>query len=172
MHAAPLLTLAALGAMAASPALAQPRYQPPPASQQDRYDDRPDPRNAQTSRGDAEGREPDLGRELSLRPDQQAALAAYKAAFAPDEARERREENEARRLPAMTTPQRLDFSRRQMEAERADFERTDAATRRFYAQLSPAQQRAFDRVTAPQMDDDDDDRAPSAGQPAPPRAPR
>ncbi len=172
-----LALAAAVAGLAASAASAQSRYDQSrydqtrydqPRQDQDRYSDRsggsyqdrgssaPD-RYGDNDRGQAA--EPDLARELSLRSDQQAALSAYKAAFALDEARDRREEAEARRLPNMTTPERLDYSRRQMEAERADFERTDAATRRFYAQLSPAQRRTFDRITAPPMDDGQDDRA-------------
>ena len=125
-----------------------------------RYDDQP-PSGA----GGADAGEPDLMRELNLRGDQRAALEAYKAAFRPDESAARAAEDMARRLPSMTTPQRLDFTRREMERERADFERSDAATRRFYAELSPQQRQAFDRLTAPQADEGEGDR-PSAADPA------
>ena len=76
------------------------------------------------------------------------------------------------RMASMTTPQRLDASRAALARDRADFDRTDAATRSFYAQLSPAQRRTFDRLTAPQMDEDGGDQdGPSPGRPAarPPR---
>lgn len=130
----------------------------------DRYDTRDAP-TAGSDRGADQGSAPDLGRDLNLRGDQRAALDAYKAAFRPDEAAARAAEDVARRLPTMTTPQRLDFTRREMDRERADFERTDAATRRFYAQLTPEQRRSFDRLTAPQ-DEGGDDEAPTAGDPA------
>ncbi len=125
-----------------------------------RYGDR----DGQGDQAGQEAGEPDLGRELNLRGDQRAALEAYKAAFRPDEAAARAAEDMARRLPTLTTPQRLDFTRREMERERADFERTDAATRRFYAQLTPEQRRTFDQLTAPQ--DEGEDGAPSASDPS------
>ena len=133
------------------------------APQRGGYDDRRyDDRAAASPDDNAE--EPDLGRELNLRADQRAALDAYKAAFRPDEATARAAEDTARRLPSLSTPQRLDFTRREMERERADFERSDAATRRFYAQLTPEQRRTFDRVTAPQ--DGEDDGGPTPGDPS------
>lgn len=120
--------------------------------------------------GRGQEQEPDLARELSLRRDQQAALASYRAAFQPDEARARAAEAMAQRLPTMTTPQRLDFTRSEMERERADFARTDAATRAFYAQLDTRQRQSFDRITAPEPEtgDDGDDR-PTPGEPTRPR---
>ncbi len=79
-----------------------------------------------------------------------------------------------RRAPSLTTPQRLDAARAALGRDRADFDRTDAATRAFYAQLSPGQRRTFDQLTAPQMDDgggQDGGGGPSPTQPSarPPR---
>lgn len=134
-----------------------------------RYDDRQEDRGRYQDQGAqgggyADGGQPDLARELNLRADQRAALDAYQSAFRPDEAAARAAEDMARRLPSMTTPQRLDFTRREMERERADFERSDAATRRFYAQLTAQQRQTFDRLTAPQDEGGEDDR-PSPGDP-------
>src|SRR4051812_5376811 len=85
---------------------------------------------------------------LQLRPEQDAALRAYVEASRPQFHRgdrgdrgERGQRGEAR---AMTTPERLDRMRARMAEHQAAFERRAEATKRFYAQLSPAQQRAFD----------------------------
>lgn len=166
------------------PSSAYDRSSPQGYAPQPRYDSDRDPsatsryadpgyERGQPSRGGYDGaqeQEPDLRRELSLRRDQYAALDAYRAAFRFDEAATRRAEDTARRLPSMTTPQRLDFSRSEMERERADFERTDAATRRFYAQLDARQRQTFDRLTAPQPETDDErEDRPTPGAPTGPR---
>ena len=115
----------------------------------------------------------DLARQLNLTAAQRPAFDAYRRAFAPDEARARQEEDEMRRMASMTTPQRLDSARAALARDRGDFDRTDAATRNFYAQLSPAQRRTFDQLTAPQMDEEggQDQGGPSPTQPTarPPR---
>ena len=181
-----------LSVLAAAPAVARQPYRTEedrasrPASQG--YD-RPgyppstyDRRGVDASRSDAQdrggamepsdqGAEPDLQRELNLRPDQRAAYDAYRRAFQPDEARARASQDMEGRMAGMTTPQRLDYARQEMERDRADFERTDAATRRFYAGLDAAQRRTFDRLTAPPAEGDDDGQegAPAPGDPVRPR---
>ena len=113
-----------------------------------------------------------LARQLNLTAAQRPAFDAYRRAFAPDEARGRQEEDEMRRMASLTTPQRLDAARAAQARDRADFDRTEAATRSFYAQLSPTQRRTFDRLTAPQMEDEGPDQGgPSPTQPTarPPR---
>lgn len=137
--------------------------------QPDRYDQgqRPD-------QGGAEAEDPEqLARRLNLTGAQRGAYDSYRRAFQPDEARARQEEDDMRRMASLTTPQRLDAARAAQARDRADFDRTDAATRAFYAQLSPAQRRTFDQLTAPQMDEDGPDQGggPSPTQPAarPPR---
>lgn len=101
--------------------------------------------------GDAGQGGPDLGRELSLRSDQRAALQAYQQATTPSAAEQQRMQDDMGRIARMTTPQRLDFTSQQMEREQSDFGRRAQAVRRFYAQLTPTQQRRFDQVTAPQQ---------------------
>lgn len=49
-------------------------------------------------------------------------------------------------MAGLTTPQRLDRMRDQMDEHRAMFERHATAVKRFYAQLTPAQQKAFDAM--------------------------
>jgi Spy/CpxP family protein refolding chaperone len=81
---------------------------------------------------------------LNLRPDQEAAWNAYRAALTS--ARPARGEH-ARPAHALTTPERLDRMQQRMAARQAAFARRAEAARRFYAALDPAQQKAFDAVT-------------------------
>lgn len=118
----------------------------------------------------------DLVRQLRLRGDQQAAYRDYQAAFQAQGQGDGNQgdggQDDIARLAAMTTPQRLDDSARQMDRDRADFERVAAATRRFYATLDGSQKRTFDRLTAPQAEPDGadtDDDGPSSNRPPPPR---
>jgi len=139
-----LKTLGLAGAAAlltATAGYAQPSSGPPPERGQydgQRAHARPDPAQM------AERRAQHLRDTLQLRPDQDAALRAYIEASRPDFHRgERGERGEAR---TMTTPERLDRMRARMAEHQAAFERRAEATKRFYAQLSPSQQRAFDVV--------------------------
>jgi hypothetical protein len=83
---------------------------------------------------------------LQLRPEQEPALRAFIEATAPkpgDFEKMRREHEERAKL---TMPERLDRMAARM-AERAQrFQAHAAAVKRFYAQLSPAQQKAFDAM--------------------------
>lgn len=133
------------------------RAQAPPRPD-DRYDrdtaERPErPERPEAAEQGAASDE--LVRQLNLRGDQQAAFRDYQAAFqASGDAGDG--QDDVGRLAAMTTPQRLDDSARQMDRDRADFERVAAATRRFYATLDSGQKRTFDRLTAPQAEPEDD----------------
>lgn len=85
---------------------------------------------------------------LQLRPDQEAALKAFIAATTP-EARTERHDPPAEGAPApkpLTTPERLDLAARRMAEHQALFQKRAAATRAFYAQLTPSQQKAFDAL--------------------------
>ncbi len=83
----------------------------------------------------------DLKTVLRLRPDQEAALTAFLATHEP--------KRFERRLPApgsMTTPQRLDEMAK-VEAEMAAHHKAARdALAKFYAALSPDQQKAFDAL--------------------------
>lgn len=92
----------------------------------------------------AQRRAEHLRTTLQLRPEQEGALKAYidalkPAAGARDQMRERRQQ-----MAAMTTPQRLDAMKAKRAERDAAFDRRATATKRFYAQLSPTQQKAFD----------------------------
>ena len=98
---------------------------------------RPDPAQM------AERRAQRLRDTLQLRPDQEPALRAFVAASAPQRQRGemRRDRQELRNL---TTPQRLDRMQARMSERQQRFSQHAAVVKRFYAQLSPAQQKAFD----------------------------
>lgn len=82
---------------------------------------------------------------LQLRADQEPALKAYLAARKPPAgAADRRGGRE--QFAAMTTPQRLDAQRSRLTERVARFDQRAAATKTFYAQLSPTQQKAFDAM--------------------------
>jgi Spy/CpxP family protein refolding chaperone len=81
---------------------------------------------------------------LQLRPDQEPALRALIAAMQPPPGERKREDHDAmQRLP---TPQRLDRMEARMSERAARFRQHAEAVKRFYAQLTPAQQKAFDAL--------------------------
>jgi hypothetical protein len=86
---------------------------------------------------------------LHLRPDQITAFHALEIAGDPPAAARARLQAKAKRLPTATTPERLAFQEEVMTLQVESFHRVAAAERRFYALLSPDQQRAFDQLTAP-----------------------
>ena len=97
----------------------------------------------------AQDRSAEFASALHLRPDQQGAYRGYMAATRPDQALQARRQTEAAGIPQMTTPQRIDWSRAQLQADLAMLDRQGAAVKRFYAQLTPQQRRTFDELTAP-----------------------
>jgi Spy/CpxP family protein refolding chaperone len=83
----------------------------------------------------------DLKTVLRLRPDQEAALAAFMASHEP--------QRFEMRLPdpaTTTTPQRLEQMAKHEEAMRAAQAKRRDALARFYAALSPEQQKVFDAL--------------------------
>jgi len=84
----------------------------------------------------------DLKTVLRLRPDQESALAAFIAAHEPRIVK--------RDLPdpaaAQTTPQRLEAMARHEAEMRARHEEMRQALAKFYAALSPEQQKVFDAL--------------------------
>ncbi|MCX7588609.1 Spy/CpxP family protein refolding chaperone, partial [Phenylobacterium sp. 58.2.17] len=99
--------------------------------------DSPDPQAMAARRGDH------LRAALQLRPDQEPALKAFLAASQPAA---RPAPGDRAAMAGMTTPQRLDAQRARMTERLARFDQRAAATKKFYAQLSPAQQKAFDTL--------------------------
>jgi protein CpxP len=82
----------------------------------------------------------DLKTILRLRPDQEPALAALMAAHHPPEMHEPPEPN------AQTTPERLDEMAKRDAARAAEHAKMREALGRFYAALSPDQQKVFDAL--------------------------
>ncbi|HVN01834.1 MAG TPA: Spy/CpxP family protein refolding chaperone [Caulobacteraceae bacterium] len=87
---------------------------------------------------------------LQLQPGQEAALAAYLDALKPPADMGGHMDRDRDADEHLTTPQRLDKMLAHMDAMRAHMASVADATKRFYAQLSPSQQKAFDDL-APMM---------------------
>lgn len=141
------LATAFAAALLATAAAAQPPG-PPPAAAAGPDGHRfmgPDPAKL------AERKAEHLRAALQLRPDQEPALKAFVDATSHDHGSRRDHDRRGPRADrdALTTPQRLDQARARMAERQAAFERRAEATKRFYAQLSPAQQKAFDALRPP-----------------------
>lgn len=84
----------------------------------------------------------DMKTVLRLRPDQEAALAAFMEAHKP----QMRHREGPAEPQALTTPQRLEEMARREAEMTAQHERMRQALTKFYATLSPDQQRVFDAL--------------------------
>ncbi len=94
--------------------------------------------------------QPDLSSMLHLRSDQQNALKTYQAATQANQAdRSQAQSLSPQALAAITTPARLDRIATFLKLQQSRFQHNADATRAFYAQLTPDQQRTFDQITAP-----------------------
>lgn len=146
----PLLALAAAALLAAPMAAAA---QPAPGGPAPRPGvERPRMDPAQM----AERRAERLRATLQLRPDQEGALKAFLDASRPaggmgQRMARPRQAPGAQAPGARTAPQRIEQARKAMAERQARFERTAEATLKFYGQLSPAQQKAFDAQRGPGM---------------------
>ncbi|MBA4012828.1 MAG: hypothetical protein C0481_13255 [Phenylobacterium sp.] len=129
-----------LTSLMASASLAQ---QPPPAA----APGQPRDGRGEWRRADPEAmaarRAEHLRAALQLRPDQEPALKAFLDAGKPAA---RPAPGDRAAMAQMATPQRLDAQRARMTERLARFDQRAAATKKFYAQLSPAQQKAFDTL--------------------------
>jgi hypothetical protein len=90
-----------------------------------------------------------LRQALRLRPDQEGALQAFVAAMRPGPGEERLRD-QARLEGSLPTLQRLDAMVARMDQMRAVVMTRVRATKTFYSQLSPEQQRTFDTLPPPQ----------------------
>jgi hypothetical protein len=84
---------------------------------------------------------------LRLQPDQRDAWRTYTDAIAQDRASHPNPSDMAQRLNLMQTPERLDAMIEQMKSDEAAFQRRAAATKAFYAVLTPDQRQTFDTIT-------------------------
>lgn len=89
-----------------------------------------------------------LRTRLQLRADQDGALNAFVQAVTPPPGMNTRMQQDQVAARTMTTPQRLDLMVSNMDQMRQLMLTRVQATKLFYAQLSPAQQRAFDAMGA------------------------
>ena len=81
---------------------------------------------------------------LHLRSDQQPALDAYLDALRPHRGMHGHMRREAGEDEGLTTPERLDRMLARLDQRRERMVAVVDATKRFYAQLTPDQQKAFD----------------------------
>ena len=82
---------------------------------------------------------------LQLRPDQEAAFAAFQAAMTPPAMPHH---DMDRPQGGLTTPQMLDLLAKHEADMKARMDRMSSAVLTFYAALSPEQQKAFDLIVA------------------------
>jgi protein CpxP len=101
-------------------------------------------RMMELKRPDPEARAQRLRDILQLTPAQEPALKAFVEAQKPPGP----PASHGGRDKARTTPERLDQQRARMVERLAAFDRRAAATRTFYAQLTPSQKKAFDALPA------------------------
>lgn len=134
-----LLALSALTAVAfAGAGHAQPANRPPPPPQAGAERPQFDPAKM------AERRAQHLRDTLQLTSAQEPALRAFLDATTPKgDPRQRFAERRAEG-PATTTPQRIERARKMRAERQARFDQVTSATLRFYNQLTPSQQKAFD----------------------------
>lgn len=84
---------------------------------------------------------------LQLTSAQEPALAAFMASMKPPEGmRDGMRARMGERGQPLSTPERLDRQRARMAERTQRFDQHAAAIKRFYAQLTPAQQKAFDAL--------------------------
>jgi hypothetical protein len=137
-----LTSLAAAGAIALLAAGASYAQQPPagpaPVHGGVRAHPRPDPAQM------AERHAQHLRDALQLRPDQEPALRALVDATRRPAGAMKHERGV--RQAALPTPERLDRMRARLVERQARFDEHATAIKRFYAQLTPSQQRAFDAM--------------------------
>jgi protein CpxP len=91
-----------------------------------------------------------LSAVLQLLPSQQGALTAYLDALSPSAGMMGRMEQGDGDADHLSAPERMDHMLAHIDAMRAHVAASAEATKRFYAQLTPSQQRAFDAL-APMM---------------------
>jgi hypothetical protein len=87
-----------------------------------------------------------LAAELQLQPGQQTALSAFLDSMTPPASMKDGMDRGRREDERLTTPQRLDKMLAHFDEMHARMVARVQATKQFYAQLSPSQQKAFDAL--------------------------
>jgi aminopeptidase N len=85
---------------------------------------------------------------LRLAGQQELAWRDYEAAVQPNPQREARREAMEQLLPRLPTPRRIALMAAAMRQDTDDVQRQTSAVLTFYGQLTHAQQKTFDRLTA------------------------
>ena len=88
---------------------------------------------------------------LNLTSAQEPAWKNFVAASFADSDETARQETAARLMRTLSAPRRVDLSIALMQSELQSLEHRGAVLKTFYASLTPAQQAAFDRETAPRQ---------------------
>jgi hypothetical protein len=88
-----------------------------------------------------------LKRILQVTPAQEGAWNAWSTAMRPDPAAMQQRHRMHEELARLTTPERIDRMRQLRAQRNAEMDRKAEATKVFYAQLTPAQQKAFDEIS-------------------------
>lgn len=130
----------ALGAAIAGASFAQPAPARGPDARPHAMGERPDPAAM------AERRAQHLRDVLQLTPRQEPALQTFLAAMKPPEGARGQMRQHRQEMAGLTTPQRLDRMKARMAERQARFDQRAAAVKRFYAELTPTQQKAFDAL--------------------------
>ena len=133
---------------------AQPSATSPSKGPRGEHRQRMDPAQRAAKRAEMQAkREADFKQKLNLTAAQQGAWTQYTAAMksahpapTPAERDARKAEREA--LAKMSTPQRIDAMKKRHAEMAGHMKARGEATKAFYAQLSPAQQKTFDAETA------------------------
>jgi len=129
--------LASLAFATASYAQQPPAQGPRPAME---GRERPSPEQMRTHMAER------LRTTLQLTSQQEAALNTYVGALAPKAGDRSDRRGDRQSMREMTTPQRLDAMAAHMAQRQQAFAARAEATKRFYAQLTPSQQKAFDAL--------------------------
>lgn len=111
-----------------------------------------------------------LHEDLNLNAGQEPAWQAYAQAITPSADALDRHRAAEQLLPLEPTPRRIALLSANIAADQAEFRRQSQAVMAFYNQLSPEQQRVFDRETAPQSGNPGP-QAPRGAPAAAPQAP-
>jgi hypothetical protein len=88
----------------------------------------------------------DLRHRLTLRPDQEGALQDFVRSMTPPPGMQQKMYEQQQEMRNMPTPQRLDMMVSNMDEMRQTTLARVQATKAFYRQLTPAQQRIFDQT--------------------------
>ena len=160
--AAAVLALGASAAQAQMPAAGQASAQPSASApakgqrgERAQRGPRMDPAQREAKRAEMQAkREADFKQKLNLTPAQQGAWTQYIAAMkpparlAPTQAERDARKAERDAFAKMSTPQRIDAMEKRHAEMAAHMKARGDATKAFYAQLNPAQQKTFDAEAA------------------------